>query len=346
VTTSDENGGHREEWFRRKEGGRARGQKVVRGVPPDLANSIDENGSLVTVPPADWIICFVPGLQAQWWHRFVPSKHKHVFAMRPTSSGSWILVEPWWTRLMVTVLPPADAVRYLRWGAMGNILRVRENVPGRASQLRGWFNCAVLTAFILGRRTWTWTPHGLFRRLLKEDGTRSEEVQDLLVEQFSRVVKQHSSSALAIGADQTSMSFEELLTIIARNMIEAMLTPSLLEIYYTAVLEADRYPDATRIFAREGPERAIAVLTRMFKKAADDGDIELHDCEAAAHRFLAMLHGDMRLQGLLQIGRLPTPSQMDLRARATVKTFLNGVRARRVPHVREQQSLSVRRVGE
>jgi hypothetical protein len=328
VMPKDENSGHREEWLRRKERDGAVNQKVVPGVPPDLANSIDENGSLVTVPPADWIICFVPGLQAQWWHRFVLSKHKHVFAMRPTSSGSWILVEPWWTRLMVTVLPPADAVRYLRWGAMGNILRVREKVPGRASQLRGWFNCAVLTAFILGRRTWTWTPHGLFRRLMKEEGTRSEEVQGLLVEQFSRVVKQRSDDALAISIDQTSMSFEELLTIIARNMIEAMLTPSILEIYYTAVLEADRYPDATRVYSREGPEQAVAVLTRMFRKASEDGDITLADCEAGAHRFVAMLHGDIRLQALLQVGKLPTPAEMDIRARATVSTFLNGVATR------------------
>jgi len=39
------------------------GLKVVSDVPPDLANSLDENGSLVTVDPADWIVCFVPGLQ-------------------------------------------------------------------------------------------------------------------------------------------------------------------------------------------------------------------------------------------------------------------------------------------
>ena len=43
------------------------GLKVVSDVPPDLANSLDENGSLVTVDPADWIVCFVPGLQRQWW---------------------------------------------------------------------------------------------------------------------------------------------------------------------------------------------------------------------------------------------------------------------------------------
>ena len=54
--------------------------KVVDAVPSDLASSADENGSLVTVDPVDWIVCFVPGLERQWWHRFVHHKHKHVFA--------------------------------------------------------------------------------------------------------------------------------------------------------------------------------------------------------------------------------------------------------------------------
>jgi hypothetical protein len=133
--------------------------KVVDDVPPDLANNIDENGSLVTVDAADWIVCFVPGLRRQWWHRFVHRRHKHVFVMRPTGTGSWLLVEPWWTRMMVTILPPDNAVRFLRWGATGDILRVREAVPGKASQIRGWSNCAVLSAFLLGRPSWAWTPH-------------------------------------------------------------------------------------------------------------------------------------------------------------------------------------------
>ncbi|BAI99112.1 hypothetical protein Sj15T_31950 [Sphingobium sp. TA15] len=301
-------------------------QKAVPGVPRDLANSIDENGSLVTVPPVDWIVCFVPGLQSQWWHRFVLSKHKHVYAMRPTSTGSWLLVEPWWTRMMVTILPPADAVKFLRWGGTGDILRVREAVPGHASQLRGWSNCAVLTAFVLGRRSWTWTPHGLFRRLLRETSTRRENVEDLLVEQFTRVISQHSADALAVSADQLSLPLEELLTIIGRNLLEAMMTPSLIEVCYTAILEAERYPAATRVYAEHGPKRAIAVVSRILDRAVCDGHIDLVDCEAGARRFLAMLRGDVHLQAVLQIGRIPTPAELDLRARTTVKRFVRGAR--------------------
>jgi len=324
-------------WLRRRNSPSV-DQQVVTDVPADLANSADENGSLVTLAPVEWIICFVPGLQAQWWHRFVFSKHKHVFAMRPTNTGSWILVEPWWSRMMVTVLPPADAVKFLRWGGTGDILRVREAVPGHASQVRGWSNCAVLTAFVLGRRSFTWTPHGLYRQLLREKDTRREGVENLLVEQFTKVVSQHSDSALAVSADQLSLPFRELLTIIGRNLLEAMMTPSLLEVCYTAVLEAERYPAATRVYAEHGPKRAIAVLSKILEKAVRDGHIELTDCDAGARRFLAMLHGDIHLQAILQIGDVPTPSEIDLRARTAVKLFLDGMTAGRAkPPVDEGQ---------
>lgn len=307
------------------------GLRVVGDVPPDLANSADENGSLVTVDPVDWIICFVPGLQRQWWHRFVHHKHKHVFAMRPTNTGSWLLVEPWWSRLMVTILPPADAVKFLRWGGTGDILRVREAVPGRASQIRGWSNCAVLTAFVLGRTSWTWTPHGLYRELLREKTTRRENVEQLLVDQFAKVVSQYSSNALSVSADQLSLPLRELLVVIGRNLLETMMTPALLEVCYTAILEANRYPDATRIYAQHGPKPAIAVLTNILAKAKQAGQIDLADCEAGARQFLGMLHGDIHLKAVLQIGEIPTLSEIDLRVRTAVDVFLGGAKPAEIP---------------
>ncbi|RCS21337.1 TetR family transcriptional regulator [Phyllobacterium salinisoli] len=315
----------RKSWLRRNTGSPPR-LKVVGDVPADLVNSVDENGSLVTVDPVDWIICFVPGLKQQWWHRFVNHKHKHVFAMRPTNTGSWLLVEPWWSRMMVTILPPADAVKFLRWGGTGDILRVREAVPGKASQFRGWSNCAVLTSFLLGRSSWAWTPHGLYRELLREKATRHENVEQLLVNQFTNLVSQYSSNALSLSADQLSLPLRELLVIIGRNLLEAMMAPSMLEVCYAAILEADRYPDATRVYAQHGPKPAVAVLSRILANARQAGEIDLADCEAGARQFHGMLRGNIHLKAVLQLGEMPTPSEIDLRARTTVKVFLDGVR--------------------
>lgn len=311
-------------WLRRLRD-RPSSETLLGDVPPDLVRNIDENGSLVTVDAADWLVCFVPGLTRQWWHRFVHPRHKHVFAMRPTGTGSWLLVEPWWTRMMVTILPPADAVRFLRWGATGDILRVREAVPGTASQIRGWSNCAVLSAFLLGRSSSVWTPHGLYRQLLREQSTCHVDVHELLVDQFTKVVSQYSSNALCVGADQLSLPLPELLVIIGRNLLETMMTPPLLEVCYTAILEADRFPDATRAYVQHGPKRAIAVLTKILERSRQNGELGLADCEAGARQFVAMLHGNIHLEAILQLRDIPTLSEIDLRARAAVATFLDGV---------------------
>lgn len=217
--------------------------------------------------------------------------------------------------MMVTILPPADAVRFLRWGATGDILRVREAVPGKASQIRGWSNCAVLSAFLLGRSSWAWTPHGLYRQLRREKSTRCANVQELLVDQFTKVVSHYSSNALSVSADQLSLPLRELLIIIGRNLLETMMTPSLLEVCYTAILEGDRYP-----------RPAISVLANMLAKAKQAGEVDLRDCEAGARQFLGMLHGNIHLEAVLQLGEIPTLSEIDLRVRTAVDVFLGGAK--------------------
>lgn len=132
---------------------------------------IDEHGSPVTLEPADWLVFFVPGLQKQWWHPFAHERHKHCFVMRRGSEG-YILVEPWWHRMMISTLTAEQARKFLIWGARGDVLLVRENIPGAGSQVRGWMTCAALTSYLLGRSYRVWTPHGLYRRLLRERGVR------------------------------------------------------------------------------------------------------------------------------------------------------------------------------
>jgi len=141
---------------------------------------IDQHGSPVALEPADWLVLFVPGLRKQWWHPFVHARHKHCFVMRRGAAGEYILVEPWWTRMMISMLTAAQARRFLQWGARGDVLLVRERIPGTGSQMRGWMTCAALTAYLLGRSYAVWTPHGLYRRLLREPGVRCVDPSLLL----------------------------------------------------------------------------------------------------------------------------------------------------------------------
>ncbi len=134
----------------------------------------------MTLEAGSWFVCFVPGLKKQWWHRFVNEMHKHVFAMRPARPGEWTLFEPWWHRLLTATINSEQARKFLLWGARGDVLLVREAIPGRGSQARGWMTCAALASYLLGRPYWVWTPHGLYKLLLREPNVCRVDVSVLL----------------------------------------------------------------------------------------------------------------------------------------------------------------------
>ncbi|HWN58447.1 MAG TPA: TetR/AcrR family transcriptional regulator C-terminal domain-containing protein, partial [Methylomirabilota bacterium] len=77
---------------------------------------------------------------------------------------------------------------------------------------------------------------------------------------------------------------------------------------------------------QHGPKPAIAVLTKILAKAKQAGEVDLADCEAGARQFLGMLHGNIHLEAVLQLGEIPTLSEIDLRARTAVKVFLDGAK--------------------
>jgi hypothetical protein len=161
--------------------------------------NVDPDGALVTLAASSWYVCFVPGLDKQWWHPLVNKRHKHVFAIRPAAPGEWTLLEPWWHRLLSATITSMQAKKFLLWGARGDVLLVRESIPGRASQIRGWMNCAALVGYLLGRPYWVWSPHGLYKLLVREPGVCRVDVSALLefgVDKLaagSRVIAAHAA---------------------------------------------------------------------------------------------------------------------------------------------------------
>ena len=133
----------------------------------DVVLKVDETGALVPREPVEWMVCFVPPIERQWWHWLIPHRWKHCFAMK-YENGSWMVFEPWWSRMFLAVLTKDEAKYFLAWAERGEILLVKEHIPGRSSQLRGWLTCASLIAHLLGRNYWVWTPHALYRKLLRE----------------------------------------------------------------------------------------------------------------------------------------------------------------------------------
>jgi hypothetical protein len=303
------------------------GRSHVEGAPDELAIEIDSDGSPVSFPAAEWFVCFVPGLQKQWWHRFANGRHQHVFLMRMVDEGSWILVEPWWTRMLVSVLTLDEAVKFLRWGATGNILQVREDIPGRGNQARGWSNCAVLTAFLLGRSFWTWTPHGLYHRLLAERGTRAIDLAQWLANHVRVVATRNADQALDVVKADEGESLRTVLLHLGDSIMAALMSPSGLGLYKVAVSEASRFGAAADAYWEYAPRRAIETVRKVLEQAQLRGEIDIEDPLVAARQFVAMLRGDLHLQILFGLRRSPDATEIHARVASAVDVLLKGTLA-------------------
>jgi hypothetical protein len=160
---------------------RAIGQDAASGSTVTYTElTVDHNGSPVSFEEADWLIYFVPGLVEHWWHPFVHEAHQHVFAIRRAGRDRWTLFDPWRHRLLTATITTEQARQFLLWGARGDVLLARESIPGRGSQVRGWMTCAALVSYLLGRPYWVWTPHRLFKLLLREPNVSRVDVSALL----------------------------------------------------------------------------------------------------------------------------------------------------------------------
>ncbi len=303
------------------------GRSHVDGVPDDLAIEIDADGSPVSFPAADWFVCFVPGLQKQWWHRFATAQYQHVFLMRMVDEDRWILVEPWWTRMLVSVLTLDEAVKFLRWGAAGHILQVREAIPGSGNQTRGWSNCAVLTSFLLGRSYWTWTPHGLYRRLRAEPDARPIDLAQWLANHIRVVATRNADVALLPIETHQGESLKTLLLHLGDAVMTALTSRSGLALYKVAVSEASRFGEAAHAYWEHAPQRAIATIAQVLQQAKLRGEIDIVDPELAARQFVAMLRGNIHLEILLGLRGTPDQTEIHTRVASAVDVLLNGTLA-------------------
>lgn len=300
------------------------GRSHVPGVPDELAIEIDADGSPITVHEGHWFVCFVPGLQRQWWHRFTNAKHKHVFAMRLVDDDTWLLLEPWWTRMMVNVLTLDEAIKFLRWGAVGNILKVREAIPGRGSQARGWSNCAVLVSFLLGRSYWTWTPDGLYRRLMAEAEAEPIELSQFLCDHFQSVANKIADRTLKLLPRRNEERLDEVLLGLGIGVMTAMMSSSAISLYRAAVSDSNRFRDAAAAYWIFGPKRAMDRICEVLEDGRRRGEIKVDDCALAARRFVAMLRGDLLLEVVFGLRASPNPVEIHVHAMSVVATFLRG----------------------
>lgn len=285
--------------------------------------NVDQDGAPVTCPAVEWFVCFVPGLRKQWWHRFAHAKYKHVYAMRPLGNGEWLIVEPWWTRMMIRVISLDQAMRYLRWGAAGTIIRAAEHVPGGASQMRGWSNCSVLVAFLLGRGYRTWTPNGLRVRLGAEPGTTRVELPEFLAGYARQLGQEERRAALTAMQGAQGEPLEALLQRAGVSMMSYLLHPSIICLCRTFIVESSRYPAAAHAFWRRGPGRVTAGLAGILAGAVATGALPNASTSQASRSFVSLLCGDLYLEALFGSSQGISPERMNAHVGSVVRIFVD-----------------------
>jgi hypothetical protein len=296
----------------------------VADIPDDLAIEIDHNDSPISKRPAEWFVCFVPGLKKQWWHGFTHPRHKHVFALKMVGDDQWVIVEPWWTRIIVTALRTDEAVKFLRWGAAGSILRVMERIPGSGSQARGWSNCAVLISLMLGRSYWTWTPHGLYKRLSAENGVERVELDGFLEKTLTSTMKGIGGKAFNDVSALMNLSPEDAFMEIGRRVSKIMFAPSALSSYRFAISEVARLPAAAGAFYRHGSHLAVAAVKELIAHFCERGWFRDCDQERASRAFLSMLRWNLFQEIALGCRSEPDERDLESRTRSVVEVFLRG----------------------
>jgi hypothetical protein len=289
-----------------------------------LVIEIDHNGSPVSKRASEWFVCFVPGLQKQWWHRFANPRHQHVFALKMGDDDNFVIFESWWTRIMVTTLGIDEAVKFLRWGAAGSILRVTERIPGNGSQARGWANCAVLTSLMLGRSYWTWTPHGLYKRLLAENGVEPLDLTDFLEKKLISMMQRMAGESVGDVCTLKELSPEAAFTELGNRISKIMFSPNSIGLYRLAVSEAPRFPAAAEAFFTYGPHQAIASVKALISHFREKGLFRNCDQERTSRAFLSMLRGNLYLEIVLGCRTEPDERDLESRTKSVVEVFLHG----------------------
>ncbi len=135
------------------------------------------------------------------------------------------------------------------------------------------------------------------------------------------------ASPLDVLASADPASAEELgrlLSALAARISAAMFQPDYLALVRITIAEAPRFPELGALFRQRVPERALAAVEDLFRRAQDRGAIGQTDARAAAYLFIGPLVTHLLFDGLLAPGggpRAPTPAELE----ALVDLVMNAV---------------------
>ena len=126
----------------------------------------------------------------------------------------------------------------------------------------------------------------------------------------------------------SNLSAKRILTKLAENYRQTVLSPGFIEFYRLVISEAKRFPELGAIFYRCGPQASRKVLADLLRKLSEENILpQIKDAEAAAEQFEALILEPIKVRAFLLPDTPMTKSQVNHFIESAITTFLNAYQA-------------------
>ncbi len=123
---------------------------------------------------------------------------------------------------------------------------------------------------------------------------------------------------------QQVRSVEQTLIGLGRQFLGVVLEPDAVNIYRTAIMQTQHFPDLGKRFYEMGPKRSTAVLAEYLRKMHGEGKLHITDAELAANTFLGMLINRTHMKCLLGLKKSVSKAEREKIIRYVVQVFFHG----------------------
>ena len=113
----------------------------------------------------------------------------------------------------------------------------------------------------------------------------------------------------------------------ARQLLDRVMQPRILQLRRLVIGEAGRFPQLGRVFYEQGPARTIAALATVFERLAARGALQLDDPLLAAAHFNWLVMSIPLNRAMLLGEDEPPAAELNRYADAGVRAFLAAYRA-------------------
>ncbi|UJP09057.1 TetR/AcrR family transcriptional regulator [Microbacterium sp. KUDC0406] len=129
-------------------------------------------------------------------------------------------------------------------------------------------------------------------------------------------------SAVLAPAPETIAQLRDMVEILARRYLDAVMRPHVLALRRLLVAEADRFTDLAHEYYAWGPKRGLGLLAAAVQAWHDSGLISVDDASVAATQLAYLALGPAQDRAMFHPGWTPSAPERKKIASAAASTFL------------------------